>query len=299
VNDVLSKWQAGRRRSAEGAAGEGGEPAPGCLSDLALDRLTLSEGTPQERAEAQAHLQGCRACADAFAWLGDDRRRFAAEADVPALARDALARAGLAAAPARARPGRWLAPVLGLAAAGAGFLLWARGDGGGAGDVLRAKGGFAIELYVQHAETPGDGKLHVGELLHPADRVRLRLSGDGLAPKQATTPVGRAHVAVLALDTTGRVSVYHPSAGTTATPVEGERGPLPGAIELDGTLGPEVIVAFSCPGPVAVDSLVAAVQKATDRARVSVDPAEALGPLEGPCVAARYRIAKAPPGGPR
>ncbi len=294
MNDSVSMWQKGRRRIAEA-----------CLSDLVLDRLFLGEGPAEtreqkakqagkeEHALAQAHLATCRACSDAFAALAEDRQRFTEQADVPALARDALARA------ASLRPGgvgarlqRWLAPVLGLALAAGGLLLWARGDRGGAADDLRSKGGvgvgLGVELFVKHAETAGEGKLHLGEALHPGDRVRLRLAGDS-----------SAYVAVLAVDTTGRVSVYHPAGGAVATALPPGHRPLPGAVELDGTLGTEVIVAFSCPTPVAVDTLVRAVQQATDRARVASDPAEAVGPLQAPCVSARYRIEKVPAGGAR
>jgi hypothetical protein len=321
VNDTVSMWQSSRRRQAERSGVEG------CLSDLTLDRLTLNECSPQEREQAQAHLAGCRACTEALAAIAADHGRFPQEADIPALALDALARAQAGAAGGvRARWLRWLAPAMGLGLAAAGLLLWTRP----AGDDLRAKGGFAVELFVKHAETPGDGKLHTGEALHPGDRVRLRLSGaaESAAAKREVTPGDEAagggakreavpsgeaagggarrgaapaggaqpsFVAVLAVDTTGRVSVYHPASGTTATPADPAGTPLPGAVELDGTLGTEVILAFSCPSPVAIETLTSAVQQATDRARVAGDPAAAVGPMQTPCAVARYRIEKAAP----
>ena len=294
MNEILSMWQKGRRRADDTA----GQP-DGCLSDLALDRLARSEGPLQERELAQGHLQSCRACAQARDALEDDRRRFDEQIDVPALARDALARHEAGRIAVRARIARWLAPVVGLAmAAGAVALFAGRADRGG--DELRAKGGLAIELFVKHAETAGDGRLHLGEALHPGDRVRVRLTGAGqegaLARAGDGQSDGRSYLAVLAVDVTGRVSVYHPQAGSTARLAEPGASPLPSAVELDGTLGSEVILAFACPSPLAVDTLVAAVQQATDRGRVRTDPAAAVGAVQSPCVSARYRIEKVPTG---
>jgi hypothetical protein len=278
VNDTVAMWDRGRRCGPES-----------CLSDLALDRLALPECTPEERERAQAHLASCRACARAADALAEDREHFLTGADVPALARDALARAERA---PRHRPWvqRWLAPALGLGLAAAGLMFWVQGDragldAGGAGDSLRPKGSFALELYVKHSERAGDGRPHAGERLHPGDRVRLRLTG------------GAAYAAVLAVDTTGGVSVYHPAGGTQAAAAEPGDLPLRGAIELDDTLGTEVLLAFSCAEPVAVAALVAAVQQATDRALVASDPASAVGVVKAPCDVSRYRIEKVAPGG--
>jgi hypothetical protein len=271
VNDTVAMWDRGRRCGPES-----------CLSDLALDRLGLPECTAEERERAQAHLATCRACAQAAAALDGDRNRFLTEADVPALARDALARAERA--PDRGAWQRWLAPVLGLGLAAAGLMFWLRpGDRAGlpaGGDGLSAKGSFAVELYVKHAERGGEGRLHLGETLHPGDHVRLRLTG------------GAAYAAVLAVDTTGRVSVYHPAGGAQAAAAEPGELPVRGAIELDETLGTEVLLAFSCAQPVDVATLVAAVQQATDRARVAHDPADAVGSMKVPCDISRYRIQK-------
>src|SRR6185436_10210595 len=101
-----------------------------------------------------------------------------------------------------------------------------------------------------------DGRLHTGEALHPGDRVRLRL----LNPP--TGPTGEAFLAVLAVDTASAVSIYYPQAPTAAPLGPSPGAALPNAVELDGTLGGEVIFAFSCPQAVPVQSLAAAVQRA-------------------------------------
>jgi hypothetical protein len=318
VNDTVSMWQSGRRRRVDQSGAEG------CLSDLTFDRLTLSECAPEERAQAQAHLVGCRSCTEVLEAIAAEHRRFPQEMDVPGLALDALARAQSAGSSARhqarwqRRLALWMAPLAGVGLAAAGLLLWTRPGV----DEMRAKGGFAVELYVKHAESSGDGKLHTGEALHPGDRVRLRLTGalarngeaggDPAAPERQAAPgeapavpgsngpaSASAYLAVLAVDTTGSVSVYHPANGGTAAPADPAETPLPGAVELDGTLGTEVILAFSCPAPIAVDRLVSAVQQATDRTRVATDPADAVGPVQTPCTAARYRIEKVARSGAR
>jgi hypothetical protein len=276
VKDPLSTWQSGRRRA----------DVDGCLSNLALDRLAQGECPPAEQEQARAHLAACARCGGAAEALAADRLRFSEEMDIPGLARDALARASrepagrLFASSIPSSIGRWLVPVLGAGLAAAGLLLLMPPPERTAD--MRAKGAFGVELYVKHAEGPADGRLHLGEALHPGDRVRLRLLQPG------------RFVAVLAVDTRAAVSVYYPQGPTTAELPAGGNAPLPSAVELDDTLGGEVIVAFSCPGPQPLQSLVAAVQQALDEARVRSDPAAALGPIDTPCVTARYRFDKLP-----
>jgi hypothetical protein len=102
------------------------------------------------------------------------------------------------------------------------------------------------------------------------------------------------HLAVLALDATGRVQVYAgQGAGGAATAVQpGRPELLPGAIELDETLGKEVIVALRCEQALPADRLVAALQRAVDPGKVASDPAAALGRSDLPCAEARYVITK-------
>jgi hypothetical protein len=342
VNDVPSMWQKGRRRR-DGEPDSDDSKMKGernrrdrtaaadveqdrCLSDLVLDRLALGECTPLERETARGHLGRCGSCAGAEAALAHDRRRFASETDVAALADETLARASRTAA-TQGRSARRLAPLLGLAmAAGTGFLLWTRApldqnldrdtlDSESPGDETldtrlhrriqannktseqtSKKGGFGIELFVKHAEDPGEGRLHLGESLHPGDRVRLRLAASPARQTGLEAPRGgESYLAVLAVDTTAQVSVYYPPDSPTALLADPAQVLLPGAIELDGALGGEVILAFSCPGPVAVRALIDAVQEAIDPRQVTTNPAAAVGGVNTPCVVARYRIEKVPP----
>ncbi len=216
-----------------------------CLSDLALDRLAIGELEEPDRARAAAHLGGCTRCRAAEAALTADRQIFAAEADVPHLAADAIARARAAPGPARRAWWRLLAPLALVGGAAVALVAAPRGlpeVSSAAG--VRAKGALALSALVVHAERgTAAASLHEGEPLHPGDRVQLRLS----SPAD-----GAGYVVVVGVEASGRTSVYFPAGATAAALPAGRDVPLPHAIELDDTLGREQIVALRCPRPIAV-----------------------------------------------
>jgi anti-sigma factor RsiW len=246
----------------------------GCLSNLALDRYLSGELRELEREAVSTHLAACPTCADVYAVFKDQQDRFAGE-PVAALAADALARA------AERRP-RFALPWLtfpALAAAGglaALALLWAP-----VRQEVRTKGGFSLSPYVLHPERAATGSLHTGEPLHPGDRLQFRYNG-----------ARGGYLAVVAVDAAGGVSVYYPP-GATAAPVEaGREVGLSSAVELDGSLGAEVMVAVRCDQPVAVSEVVRAARQAMDAARARGAAPTELGPLGLPCDETRHRIAK-------
>lgn len=251
----------------------------GCLSDLALDRLTVGEASVEETARAQAHLSTCDVCSEAQSRLALARESFLADANLGALASDALARASQT----RVASPWWrrLVPAVGVCVAAAGgFALWAHGTH----DDRRTKGSLSMAVYVKHLEHPeAGGVLHLGEPLHPGDRLRLEIDSD--KPGQ---------VAVLAVDTSGQVSVYYPAGPRTTALAAHTREPLPNAVELDDRLGGEVIVALRCAEPLDIEAAVAATRRAVDPARVAADPSSALGKLGLPCAETRYAITKVP-----
>ena len=314
--------QATHRRAAKSAD---------CLSQAALDRLALGETSGVERDRAQAHLATCAPCAEMKAFLDRDRAAFLIEANVDALAADALARASALGATGAATFGpvpwwRKVVPALTLfAAATAALVLMPRStrDHSSPGDSgLTAKGGFGLAVYVLHtggaatAPAPGErGVLHLGEALHPGDRIRLQLSGGA----DDRDPGGR-HPMVLAVDQTARVSVYFPpqaatpslsvTASSKGAAVMAPSGPgidlgepgadadknpppgqlLPTAIELDDTLGRETIIALNCRAPVTLDMAQAALRNAivSGTAGTTVK----AGDLGLACQQARYVIEK-------
>jgi hypothetical protein len=250
---------------------------PTCLSDLSLDRLALNELGDQERAALTAHLADCPDCAAANTRLAEERALFAREAALANLAADALIRAQRQ--PAR-RSWRWLvAPLGALAAGAAAFALFVRPS-----PEFRSKGEFSLSSYVLHPERGGAGTLHLGEPLHPGDRLQFRYNG------------GKGgHLAIVAVDQSGEVSVYYPP-GAMAAPVEaGTDLPLSSAVELDSTLGQEVIVGVRCERPIAVAEIAGATRQAARAARARGAAATELGPLGLPCAETRHRIDKQPP----
>jgi len=264
-SDRPNPLDAGRRRR-----------GPECVSDLSLDRLALGEVGPQEQATLTAHLAVCPDCAAASTRLGEDRALFAREAAIANLAADAAMRA--ASRPRRRWP--WLVAPLGLLAAGAtAFTLFVKPV-----PELRTKGEFSLSSYVLHPESATAGALHLGEPLHPGDRVQFRYNG------------GKAgHLAIVAVDATGDVAVYYPPGAVAAPVAAGTDLPLDSAVELDGTLGREVIVGVRCERAIPVAEIAAAARKAAQAARARGVASTELGPLGLPCAETRHLIAKQPP----
>jgi hypothetical protein len=220
---------------------------PGCLSDLQLDQLQLGELSPEARGVSERHLAGCPSCAQAHSALATLAATFAGETDVPSLA----ARTLDAAAQKRTPPWRrWLMPVsLSAAAALGATLLLVRPPLPETG--TRTKGGFSLNTYVQHAESDAPARLHLGEPLHPGDRVQFRYQGNEAG-----------YLMILSADQAGRVSVYYPPGDAAAPVAAGRDVPLATAIELDDTLGDETVVALRCATAVSVAQAQEALAKA-------------------------------------
>lgn len=263
-SDRPNPLDAGRRRR-----------GPACVSDLAFDRLALGELSAEEQGTLTAHLAGCADCAAARARLDEDRDLFAREAAIANLAAEALMRA------TRRPPRRWqwLVAPLGLLAAGAAaFALFVK-----PAPEMRTKGEFSLSSYVLHPESATAGVLHLGEPLHPGDRVQFRYSG------------GQAgHLAIVAVDARGEVSVYYPPGALAAPVAAGTDLALDSAVELDGTLGREVILGVRCERAIPVSEVVGAARKAAEAARARGVAATDLGPLGLPCAETRHPIDKQP-----
>jgi hypothetical protein len=168
---------------------------------------------------------------------------------------------------------RLAVPALALCAGAAGLVLWAPAN--------RTKGGFSLSPYVLHPERASIGTLHAGEPLHPGDRLQFRYNG----PRSG-------YLAVVAIDESGAVSVYYPAGPTAAAVEAGHEVDLHSAVELDGKLGREVVLAVRCDQPVAVSDVVRAAREALRVARSRGLGLTELGPLGLPCDETRHRIAK-------
>jgi hypothetical protein len=311
--DGRSTFDAGRNR-------RGGD----CLSHLTLDRFALAELPDDEARAVAAHLDRCARCAESHQVLTADRAAFAREARVPELAVEAMGRLDEQTVWQRfrqrltsARPAtavvRWIlrAPIPLAIGAGAGTAVLAvvlfvsprletRGTAArGAG--YGTKGEFSLSAYVLHAEpdaagsggghAPGGGGVrvgvpHLGETLHPGDRLQFRYNG-----------VQPGYLAVLSIDAEGTVDVYYPP-GKNAERVEAGRDvALRSAVELDGTVGREVIIGVRCADPLPVAEITGAVRREVERARGWGGKPTDLEKLGLPCAETRHEIAKsaAPP----
>jgi hypothetical protein len=248
-----------------------------CVSKLTLDRYALGELPGPQGDAVSAHLAGCGDCAVVHAFIIADGERFAREQPVSALAAAVLARA--AERGPRALLRRLAFPLVAMCAAAAGLALWALPadrEGG------RTKGAaFSLSSYVLHAEGAQPAAPHLGEALHPGDRLQFRYNGGQ-----------GGFLAEVAVDSAGKVSVYYPP-GPTAAPVPaGHEVALSTAVELDDALGRETVVAVRCDRPLAVADVVRAAQQAVDVARNAGNAPTDLGALGLPCAETRHAIAK-------
>jgi hypothetical protein len=194
------------------------------LSELRIDRMLAGELTPGETAAMRDHAVGCQAC-DALLDGAIAAQRAFASAHRPLLLPIATP---ITAARARRRTAVF-ATAGALAAAAALLLVWPRGDAA----AVRTKGGPMIGGYVSH-----DGLVYrVGqdERVMPGDRLEL-----------FTTATQPGWFAAISDDARGTRSVYVEPRFIEAGPEE----VVPLSIELDGTLGREVVAGIFCAAPI-------------------------------------------------
>jgi hypothetical protein len=250
---------------------------PECASDLALDRLAAAEVDEAERGRLNAHLASCAACAGRNATLIADRAQFAAQAAFANLAADAVMRSQKGSDTRSILLRRFFLPFGLVGAMGLISVLMAGRHEN------RTKGEFSLSTYVLHPERGTEGSLHLGEPLHPGDKLQFRYNGtrDG-------------NLTIVAVDESGKVSVYYPPTVAAAPVTAGHDVPLSSAVELDATLGREVIVGVRCDAPLAVDEIANAARAAVAAARAKGAAATDFGPLGLSCVETRHQITKVP-----
>lgn len=260
-----------------------------CLSDLQLDQLALGELGGVEGDRARLHLTQCVHCEAAQARLEAERGRFAQEVNVGAVTARLLQPRALAPTPLRrwARALAWPTAVSAAAALGLIFVaapLTTSGPSGGAAPAsgTRTKGAaLSLATYVRFAGQDQPGTLHLGQPLGEGDRLAFRVS---------TNEPG--HLAILAVDGKGEVSVFYPPGPQTAPLQAGKDQALETAVELDATPGEETVIALLCETPRPVAALV----DATRRAAGQTGRAPLTGPLLEDCAEARTTLVKRGPG---
>lgn len=237
-----------------------------CASDLRLDRLLAGELAPSEVRALEAHLVACAACAARRRELAAAHSAFPHEAGAfEALGAAMTERPPRSEARGAPRSGSrqratvlrrvWAAAAI-AAALGLGVSLVLRLMLDVERPVATLEGGTrtkgeplpSLRLLVRRA---GDVfVLRPGEPLHPGDALRFELAASAAG-----------HVAIVARDAVGAVGVYHGWAPVDA----GEGQLLPGAVELDESLGRERIYAVWCARRVSLDGLMEAVRRAPEQ----------------------------------
>lgn len=239
-----------------------------CLSDLSLDRLRIGELASAEADEAQRHLAGCAECASRLEALRDDASRFS-DAIWPAREAQLVQR--------RARRG-WARPasisaISALAASVLVVLAWPSQP------AMRTKGADALALFVRHSDGRVESVLPGGRL-SPGDVIRFEVTSDRAGV-----------VTVLGIDAAQAVTPYVPASALGPGLAAGRSWILDEAIELDGTLGPERIVAVVCEAERAKADLLAEARRAL--AAANGDPRRMELRVPG-CTTSSFLIEKVP-----
>jgi hypothetical protein len=207
----------------------------GCLSDLSLDRMVVGER--KRSAEQAAHLLACPHCRMRLDVLERDSRDFDHRLYLPARPKRSL--------------WRWAGGGGLLVAAAAILMILVRPP---ADPKVRFKGGFQLELIARHADDGRVERLLPGAALSPDDAIRFRVASDR-----------DVHLIVLGLDAAGQVTPYAPAVGAALALAATREKILDGSIVLDGTLGPERVVALACSEAMPVERAVGAAKKALER----------------------------------
>lgn len=208
----------------------------GHLSSETIDLLLLSALSADEANAAKQHLDDCPHCKQRWQELNEDKQRFEqfvfartlpkVEARLQTERQGFFARFKL----------QILIPVVGMAAAAA--LVMATPGTQNEDDLyVGIKGGQpSLDVFAVRG-AGGPFQVTPQTKLQPSDRIRF-----------VVNPAGARYLIVASRDGAGVFSVYHPFGAQQSQPVAEKHAKveLPGAVELDATLGTErVVAAFS------------------------------------------------------
>jgi hypothetical protein len=227
--------------------------ARGHLSSETIDLLLLSALAATEANDAKHHLDGCESCRARWRELNEDKQRFEqfvfartlpkVEARVLAERQGFFARFKF----------KLLLPAFAVAAAAAGVVFVA-GPGTQTEDdaYVGIKGGApSFEVVAMRGTAGGPFPVKDGVELQPNDRIRFLVN-----------PAGARYLMVASTDGAGVFSVYHPFGAAQSQPLAEVKNKveLPGAVELDGTLGSERVVAVFSEEPLKAEDVEAALK---------------------------------------
>lgn len=224
------------------------------LSSETIDLLLLSALSAPEANDAKHHIDSCDACRTRWRELNEDKARFEqfvfartlpkVEARVAAARGSFFDRFKL----------KLVIPALAVAGAAAAVVI-TTGPGTQTEDdsYVGMKGAVASAPSFEVFAVRGAGNsfpVKNDTVLHPTDRIRFVVS-----------PAGAKYLMVASTDGAGVFSVYHPFGAAQSHPVEAKaKIELPGAVELDDTLGAEKLVAVFSEQPITAAQVEAALK---------------------------------------
>jgi hypothetical protein len=213
--------------------------------------LLLSALSAPEANEAKHHIDSCESCRTRWRELNEDKERFEQFVFARTLPKvEARVAASRGSFFDRFRL-KILIPTLAVAGAAA-AVAFTTGPGTQTEDdsYVGMKGMAAPSFEVVAMRGAGQFPVKEDTVLHPSDRIRFVVS-----------PAGAKYLMVASTDGAGVFSVYHPFGAAQAHPVEkAGRFELPGAVELDDTLGSEKLVAVFSETPITAAQVEAALK---------------------------------------
>ena len=223
---------------------------PDCPSELRFERWQLGELAPADQAALDAHASGCPHCEARLA-----ERRSLLENISPA-ERNRMLRHILGAGAAAKAPAPWwrrifgdwgLSPAFAAAAAlvvGVVYVGNRAGPSSDEADILRTKGSMSLSVY---RERSGEVEIaRSGERMQKGDRLRFGIE----VPKAG-------HIMIVGVEAEGSYYVCHPASGSgrSSEVAAGRTEALPGAIELDDSIGRESLHLVHCPEAFTLDDV--------------------------------------------
>ncbi|HEX6243434.1 MAG TPA: zf-HC2 domain-containing protein [Polyangiales bacterium] len=214
-----------------------------CLSDLRLDAYLAEDVSPEEAGAVRAHLAHCSRCQARLEALGAVRAHYLTRPEAVSFGRDLALRTSPERGPTGAFPRSYaLGAVLAVAAALL-LLVWPRNQPAHQLET-RLKGGERFGFYVHHAGRTRRGS--DGERTTPGDLLRFTYSTERAA-----------QFAVLSYDPAKHASVYVPF--MSVAPGVNLAAPL--SVELDASLGSELLYGLFCAQRPAVAELLRVLEQ--------------------------------------
>ncbi len=259
----------------------------GHLTDLALERIVDGEQLDEI---ASAHLDSCAACTARHSAIVAD-----SAVALPPLRLAAPAAEPVAEAPAPQhdnvipfRQGRsWWSAAGGLLAAAAAVLFLVNVSPTDSLPDRNPEDNFTIrgselpelDLEVYRSDADDITRISSDDVVFPGDRLGFRVGSEA-----------DGHFLILGIDSTGSAYPCYPTDGSSAAIQHGKPAEVPGAINLDDTLGIERLVAVRCPDTPSFDDLAHALERAASG--LSAD--SATPQLREQCAQQEVRLRKEP-----